>query len=335
MKIGPVDLDLEVLVVAEIGNNHEGNVALAEKMIGLAAEAGAGAVKFQAIVPERLVSVEQAARIEQLRRFQLKEQDLERLADRARREGVIFLCTPFDLDMARFLNPLVPAFKVASGDITFYPLIETLADTGKPILLSVGGTTLEEVKRTRDFIRASWERKGIGGGLALLHCVVSYPTPPEEANLRAIETLRGLGDVVGYSDHTMGVDAAVLSVALGARIVEKHFTIRKDYSDFRDHRLSADPDDLKRMVKRIRDARLMLGDGERRPGKSERENIEAVRRSIAAGRELPAGTRIERAHLCWVRPAGGLAPGREPELLGRVLRRGIRAGERIAREDLV
>ena len=334
MKIGTFDLDLEVLVVAEIGNNHEGNVALAEKMIGLAAEAGAGAVKFQAIVPERLVSVEQTARIEQLRRFQLKEQDLEKLAERARREGVIFLCTPFDIETARFLNPLVPAFKVASGDSTFYPLLETVADTGKPILLSVGGTTLEEVKRTRDFIRTRWERRKVGGGLVLLHCVISYPTPPEEANLQAVETLKGLGEVVGYSDHTLGVDAAVLSVALGARIVEKHFTIRKDYSDFRDHRISADPDDLKEMVKRIQETRSMLGDGERKPGKSERQSIEAVRRSITACRELPAGTRIELSHLCWVRPGGGIAPGRESELLGRVLKRAIRAGERIVQEDL-
>ncbi|MBN1107050.1 MAG: N-acetylneuraminate synthase family protein [Deltaproteobacteria bacterium] len=335
MKIGPVDLDREVLVVAEIGNNHEGNVDLAEKMIGLAAEAGAGAVKFQAIVPERLVSIEQTERIEQLRRFQLKEGDLKRLAERAHAEGIVFLCTPFDIETAQFLSPLVPAFKIASGDFTFYPLLETVADTGKPILLSVGGTTLEEVKRTREFIRARWKGRGIGGDLALLHCVVSYPTPTEEANLRAIETLKGLGDVVGYSDHTMGVEAAVLSVALGARIVEKHFTIRKDYSDFRDHRLSADPDELKQMVKRIRDAQLMLGDGERSVGKSERGNIEAVRRSIAASRELSAGTRIERTHLCWVRPAGGIAPGREPEILGRVLRRSIRAGEFIVHEDLL
>ena len=228
MKIGDFDLARDILVVAEIGNNHEGSYTLAEEMIGLAAQAGAGAVKFQTIVSDKLVSPRQEERIQQLERFRLSYDEFERLSKVAQQENVLFLSTPFDLESARFLEPLVPAFKIASGDNNFFPMIDIIARTGKPIILSTGLMDLTEISKTKDFIEQIWHENDIDQELAILHCVVGYPTTPSDANLLAIRQLQKLGVTVGYSDHTIGIEAAVLSVALGARIVEKHFTIAKD-----------------------------------------------------------------------------------------------------------
>jgi N,N'-diacetyllegionaminate synthase len=334
MKIGSVDLDRDVFVVAEIGNNHEGDVELAEDLIGLAAEAGADAIKLQTIVPERLVGPDQMARLAQLRRFALSPGDHERLARAAEAAGVMFLSTPFDVDSVAMLDPLVPAFKVASGDNDFVPLLRRIAATGKPILLSTGMCDLAGVRATMEVIQQAWHDRGSDPGLALLHCVTAYPTPPEDANLRAISALAELGVTVGYSDHTIGIAAAPLAVALGARAVEKHFTIAHDHSDFRDHKLSANPAEFKAMVAAIRDASALLGDGVKREMPSEAGSVTAARRSIVAARDLEAGHTVTMADLAWLRPAGGLPPGREPELIGRRLRNAAPAGTQLLPELL-
>lgn len=334
MRIGPVDTDRQVLVIAEIGNNHEGDVALAERMIGLAADAGADAVKFQTIVPARLVSASDTARIAQLERFRLDAAAFARLAAAAADAGVVFLSTPFDVDSVRMLDPLVPAYKIASGDNTFAPLLRAVAATGKPVIVSAGMTTLDEAARARDTVRGVWKETGADPGLALLHCVVSYPTPPEQANLRAINTLAQLGETVGYSDHTLGIDAAVLAVGLGARIVEKHFTVAKDHSDFRDHALSADPEELREMVRRIRAAEALLGTGRKAPQPAEAEASVKARRSVVAGRDLPAGWVLRPEDLDWVRPGGGVPPGGEDALIGRALRHSVARGAMLKPDDL-
>lgn len=334
MRIGKLDLDERVMVVAEIGNNHEGSYALAEEMIGLATAAGVDAVKFQTIVPERLVSPREEKRLAQLRRFQLSHEQFERLAETARRAGVLFLSTPFDVDSARFLTPLVPAFKIASGDNNFFPLIDVIARAGKPIILSAGLADLEDVRRTKTFIDGVWAKQGVDPGLAVLHCVVSYPTPASEANLLAIRRLASLGVTVGYSDHTLGIDAAVLSVALGARIIEKHFTISKTHSDFRDHQLSADPADMTELVRGVRLAEEMLGTEQKRVLDAEQPLVVAARRSIVAARDLAAGTTLTWDHLDWLRPGGGLAPGQEGDLLGRRLACPVPKGEPLLLEHL-
>lgn len=332
MRIGPLDTADKVLIIAEIGNNHEGDFHRAVEMIHAAAEAGADAVKFQTIVPEKLVSALQTERIRQLKRFQLSRREFERLAEVARGKGVLFLSTPFDIESARFLEPLVPAYKIASGDNTFYPLIRAVAAMGKPIILSTGAAAMEEIRRTRDFIRNVWRERGIEQHVALLHCVVSYPTPSEEANLLAIGQLKQLGEVVGYSDHTLGIEAAVLSVALGARIIEKHFTLDKNHSDFRDHALSADPADLKSLVARVGEAIKIFGNGEKRVMDAEKGTLEAVRRSMAASRDLGKGAVVAEEDIVWVRPGGGLAPGNEDAVLGKVLKRPVRQGEMLLAE---
>ncbi len=334
MNIGRLDTDEKVLIIAEIGNNHEGNYALAEEMIGLAAEAGADAVKFQTIVPDKLISPMQQDRIQQLDRFRLTYREFEKLSRVAQHENIAFLSTPFDIESARFLEPIVPAFKISSGDNNFFPLIDVIVKTGKPIILSAGLTDLQQICLTRDFIKDGWSDIGIEQEMAILHCVTSYPTPLAEANLLAIRTLQELGVTTGYSDHTMGIEAAVMSVALGARIIEKHFTIAKDYSDFRDHQLSADPHELSELVRRTHDVDVMLGDRTKRILECEQNVTGAVRRSIVAGADLDQGTVLDFDHLGWVRPGGGLAPGRENVILGKRLKRPTKRGEMILSEDV-
>ncbi len=336
MKIGDFDTDRQVLIIAEIGNNHEGRFELAAEMVRRAAEAGANAVKFQTFRTELFTSRQDPARFERLKSFELSFEQFARLRDVAQTCGVLFLSTPFDLESARFLGEIVPAIKIASGDNTFYPLIETVARLGKPCLLSSGLLDLRRLRRTIELIRGIWLEMGVEPGLSVLQCVTAYPVPPEEANLAAISTLaHAFGTTPGYSDHTLGIEAAVLAVAAGARIVEKHFTLDKEFSDFRDHQLSADPSDLKEMVARIRQAEILLGDPEKKAVGAERENERAVRRSIAAGRDLAAGTVITPDALSWVRPAGGLPPGEEAQLLGRRLRADKAMGESITPNDVV
>jgi len=333
MKIGSIDLDREVLVVAEIGNNHEGDVGRAREMIEAAAGAGAKAVKFQTIVPERLVSASQVARIQQLGRFALSREQFEKLADAAHAAGVMFLSTPFDPGVVTWLDPLVPAFKIASGDLNYERLLERVVGTGKPILLSTGMATLEEIRRACATIDACARTSGKSAEIVVLHCVSAYPTPPEQANLAAIATLaRELGRPVGYSDHTLGIDAAMLSVALGARVIEKHFTLSKTFSDFRDHALSADPYEFAKLIRAVQQAERVLGSGVKAPQQAEVATALAARRSVVASSDLPAGHRLTIEDVDWLRPGGGLAPGQERLLLGRTLQRAVARGEMLTAE---
>jgi len=334
MKIGEISTREKVLTIAEIGNNHEGSYTLAEEMIGLAAEAGADAVKFQTFIPEKLVSVQQTVRIEQLKKFQFSYDEFTKLSKVANNEGVVFLSTPFDLDSALFLNDIVSTYKIASGDNDFFPLIEVIAQTGKPIIMSTGLANIDEVKKSGSFIREIWKRKRIKQELALLHCVSSYPTAPEDANLLAIRELEHVADVVGYSDHTLGINAAILSVALGARIIEKHFTIDNNYSDFHDHKLSANPEDFKEMVEKIRLAEKTLGSEIKKPSTEELKNRIKVRRSIVAKHDLPTGHKISIDDLDWVRPGIGMKPGEEKKILGKKLIINIFKGKTITQNDV-
>jgi N-acetylneuraminate synthase/N,N'-diacetyllegionaminate synthase len=334
MKIDKFDLNKDIMIVAEIGNNHEGSFTLAEEMIHRAAEAGVNAVKFQTIVPEKLVSVTQKERIRQLKHFQLSYEEFEKLSEVAKKAGLIFLSTPFDIESAEFLNDIVPAFKISSGDNTFYPLIDLISRTGKPIILSTGLAALDEIIRTRDYIYNVWKECSLSRKFAVLHCVSAYPVASNEVNLLAIRQLQEMVcSVVGYSDHTVGIESAILSVALGARIIEKHFTIDKNYSDFHDHKLSADPDEFAVLVQKVRDVSTMLGDGNKHPQKCE-EGGSKWRRSIVANRNLSKGKILSINELDWVRPGGGLDPGLETEILGKVLNRSIRKGEMIMSNDV-
>ena len=336
MKIEHLDTTRSVLVIAEIGNNHEGNFAVAQEMIGRAAEAGADAVKFQTIIPDLLVCAEDKNRLNRLRRFQFSYEQYEGLSRQAKEAGVIFFSTPFDLQSARFLNNIQSVFKIASGDNNFFPLIDTVASFGKPMIVSTGLADLVLLDRLYADIHQVWLKNGFSPGLAFLHCVSSYPVPQEQANLGAITTLktRFPGVVIGYSDHTLGIEVALYAVAAGARIVEKHFTLDKRYSDFRDHQLSADPEDLRCMVDGIRNLETIMGSGEKTAQACEEDQKNSVRRSIAAATDLPRGTTLRQDDLTWLRPGSGLPPGEESRLVGRTLRRSLLQGELMVLKDL-
>ena len=242
MKIGNVDTDKKVLIVAEIGNNHEGNFEVAQKLLQQAVACGVDAVKFQTFRTEHYVARSDESRFNRLKSFEFTADQFRSLEKLARSLNVLFLSTPFDLVSVDVLAPLVDAFKVSSGDFSFFPLIARVLKTKKPVIFSTGVSDVALIDGVAKFIR----NEGVDPSkIAFLHCVSSYPVPPEQANLNSISFLKNhVPFTVGYSDHTIGVEAAVASVAAGARIVEKHFTLDKNYSSFRDHQLSADLADM-------------------------------------------------------------------------------------------
>jgi sialic acid synthase SpsE len=335
MKIGKFDLSNKVLVVAEIGNNHEGRIEVAEELVRQAASCGVDAVKFQTFRTQFYVSPEDTVRFERLKSFELTINEFEQLSRLAHTFGLMFISTPFDLESAASINSIVDAYKIASGDNTFWPLISQVAGTGKPIIISAGLSDLEQVKQIVDYLRRVWSEKKIAGEMSVLHCVSSYPTPPEQANLRAIPLLAHKLDVqVGYSDHTMGIEACVMAVALGAKIIEKHFTLNKSFSDFRDHLLSADPEEMKELVQRIRRVEVLLGKVEKSIQACEQSVLVDLRRSVVAAGDLSQGHEIQLADLTWTRPGGGVEPGREELLVGKRLRRPLQFGEKLYPRDL-
>jgi sialic acid synthase SpsE len=335
MKIDNFDIDREVLVVAEIGNNHEGSESRAEDLIGHAAECGVGAVKFQTFRTEQFVSPRDPARFQRLKSFELSFDAFDRLSAVARDNGLLFISTPLDLTSADFLAGIVSAFKIGSCENTFYPLLDRVARFGKPVILSSGLVDIAQIQTSKSLIENIWRDLGFHQQLVVLHCVTSYPAPIDQVNLGAIHQLRDQLDcTIGYSDHTLGIDAPVLAVAMGARVVEKHFTLDKNFSDFRDHHLSATPAEMKALVTRIREVGVLLGSGFKAPQPCERAITEQVRRSIAAKHDLAAGARIGWDNIMWVRPGGGLPPGKEHLVVGHTLRDAVRAGDLLAPELL-
>lgn len=335
MRIGGLDVGQQVLVVAEIGNNHEGDFGLAQELVRQAAVCGVHAVKFQTFRTKYFVSARDKARYDRLASFELSYAQFEQLQALAKSLGVLFLSTPLDLESARFLEPLVDSYKIASGDNNFYALLEVVCGTGKPIIVSTGLSDLGRIAGSKRFIEEQWGAHGIVQEMAVLHCVSSYPVPPEQANLLAIPFLASrLGCTVGYSDHTLGVEACLVAVALGARIIEKHFTLDKHNSDFRDHQLSADPSEMSQLVQRVGQVVAMLGKPEKAVQPAEAVVAPSARRSIVAATDLPRGHRLTRRDLTWIRPAIGLAPGEEGQVIGRILKCDLAFGEPVLPSDL-
>jgi sialic acid synthase SpsE len=322
-------------VVAELGNNHEGDAGVARELIHAVAAAGADAVKLQTFRVDEFVRPSQEARYRQMARFELSADDVRALAGLAHELGLLFVSTPLDLPSVDVLEPLVDAFKVASGDNDFLPLLDRLADIDRPLIVSTGLLELDEIRALQQRIEGRRAQRGDEAGLAFLHAVTAYPTPPEQVNLATIPMLaRELGCPIGYSDHTLGVETCVLAATLGAGILEKHVTLAHDFSDFRDHQLSATPDELRELVTTLEQARVLLGSAAKAPQPAEEELRTAVRRAIVAARDLEAGTVIVDADLTWMRPRDGLAPGHEALLVGQRLGRPVARGEAILQEHL-
>jgi sialic acid synthase SpsE len=335
MRIGAIEVSARTAIVAEIGNNHEGDVQIARQMVRSACDSGAHAVKFQAVVPERLVRPSEHARIAQLRRFQLDEDDFRSLHDLTRQLGMGFLCTPFDVQSVGFLAPLVDAFKIASGDNDFQDLLEAVAATGRPVIVSTGMSDLATIRAAKRIVEDRWRQEGSEGELAFLHCVSAYPVQGEQASLSSIPMLaRELGCTVGYSDHMLGVEGCIAAAAIGASIIEKHFTLRHDLSDFRDHQLSAEPSEMRKLVDAVAALETMLGAPRAGVMDVEADVARAARRSLVAGRDLPVGHRLVQGDIDALRPGGGTPPTAAHELLDRTLIRALRHGNPIGCDDV-
>lgn len=335
MRLGAFDTDQRVLVVAEIGNNHEGDPARARALVRAAADCGVDAVKVQTFRTEHFVNRRDEARFARLKSFELPITEFAAIAGVARERGLLFIATPLDVHSAAALEPIVDAYKIASGDITFEPLLAAVARTGKPVILSSGASTSNEVEHAADVIRREWAGSPENQRLAVLQCVSSYPAPIDEANLRAVRRLgERCGATAGYSDHVLGIEASVAAVAAGARIVEKHFTLDKQFSDFRDHQLSADPGEMRQLVERVRATERMLGSGDKRVQPSEAGMRVAIRRSVVMARDCRGGHALSPDDVTWLRPGEGLAPGMEQALMGRRLRRDVQAGDPLGAGDV-
>lgn len=344
-KIGgmPVGLGAPCLIIAEAGVNHDGSDVVAHELVDAAFRAGANVVKFQTFRASSLVSTAAAkaryqqettgadeSQLEMLSRLELPRSLHVELAAHCREVGIIFMSTPFDQDDAEFLLELgVPAIKVPSGEITNIPYLEYLSDQRVPVIMSTGMATLEEVDRAVKTIRG-----GALEHLALLHCVSEYPAEPADVNLRAMKTLGDTFDVpTGYSDHTLGIDVPLAAAALGACIIEKHFTLDPNrYGP--DHRASLDPSALASMVKGIRAVEAALGDGEKAPTRRELETAAVVRRSLTAACVIAAGTTLTASHVVARRPGNGLPPEMLPQVIGRRVTRDIAAGAQITMDVL-
>lgn len=336
MKLGTLDLQRDPVLIAEIGNNHEGDPAAARALAERALDCGARVVKFQRIDPERLVTAGQAERVKQLRRFELPLAVFAEIGARVRQGGGLFMASAFDLDSLAAALPHLDAVKIASGDLDFDPLIAAAARSGKPTVLSTGMSTLEEIDHAVATFRSALPAGvALEDRLALLHCVSLYPTQPGQANLLAMETLRKrFGLATGYSDHVMGIEVASMALGMGASIIEKHFTLDKNTSAFRDHALSANPEELARLAALVRNAGVIRGSGAKDDSIADRDSARAVRRSIVAARELPAGTLLSMGDLDYLRPGGGLSPIFAAKLVGRKLLRPLRRHEAIRLEDV-
>ncbi len=323
-------------VIAEAGVNHNGDLDIARRLIDAAAEAGADAVKFQTFRTEALVSEsapkaqyqrettgEAESQRAMLAKLELSAEAHASLRAQAIRRGLVFFSTPFDEAIADLLSDLgVELLKVPSGEVTNLPLLRHLAAKGRPILVSTGMCTLDEVATAVEAIRAAGDPP-----MALLHCVSAYPAPVEDTNLRAMDTLRQrFGRPVGLSDHSLGIEIALAAVARGAALLEKHLTL--DHSlPGPDHRASLTPAEFAALVRGVRAVEAALGDGDKRPMPSELDTRAVARRSLVAARALPAGHRLQRTDVAIKRPGTGIAPAELDRVMGRTLARGVAADE--------
>ncbi len=316
---------MSVYIIAEAGVNHNGSFELACKMVDAVKAAGVDCIKFQTFKAENLVSqkAEKAdyqksntgdgSQLSMLKNLELSYEEFIKLKNYCDDVGVAFLSTPFDLDSIKFLNDLnMPFWKVPSGEVTNYPYLVALANTHKPIVMSTGMCEIDEI---RDAVNVLLEHGA--GNIQLLHCNTEYPTPFEDVNLKAMQTIKDTFNCeVGYSDHTAGIEVPIAAVAMGAVIIEKHFTLDKNMQG-PDHKASLEPSELEKMVRSIRNIEKALGTGEKVPSASEKKNILIARKSIVAKKHIEAGEVFSDDNITVKRPGNGISPMRWEEILGK------------------
>ncbi|GAB6076187.1 N-acetylneuraminate synthase [Desulfurobacterium crinifex] len=321
-------MNAKTFIIAEAGVNHNGSLELAKRLVDIAVEAGANAVKFQTFKAEAVISRfakkadyqvkttgSEESQLEMVKKLELAYDEFDILYSYCKEKGIIFMSTPFDIESARFLRDLgLEIFKIPSGEITNYLLLREIGSYGKEVILSTGTADLGEIEDALDvLIEAGTPREKI----TVLHCNTEYPTPYEDVNLKAMLTIKEAFKVrIGYSDHTLGIEIPIAAVALGAEVIEKHFTIDKNLPG-PDHRASLEPEELKRMVKAIRNVEKALGTGIKKPSDSERKNLPIVRKSIVAKRNIKKGEIFSEENLTVKRPGTGISPMRWKEIIGK------------------
>lgn len=339
-----------ICIIAEAGVNHNGSISLAKKMIDTAVTAGADYIKFQTFVPKNMVAAsakkadyqlkvdqrtkmngklqmdtQEESQLDMLNRLSLTFDDFIELKDYAVKQGIGFLSTPFDLESIEFLKTLnLDFWKLPSGEMTNLPYLEALAETGKPIVMSTGMCSLEEVEEAYQLLNQKGTKK-----ITILQCNTEYPTPFGDVNLRAMKTMADYFHCpVGYSDHTQGLTMSIAAAALGATIIEKHFTLDRTMEG-PDHRASLEPNELEDLVFSIRQVELGLGSELKKPSPSELKNRIAARKSIVAAKEINKNTLFTVENLTTKRPGSGLSPMNWYNLLGKVASRDYQADELI------
>lgn len=328
----------KVFIIAEAGVNHNGEIELAKKMIKKAAEAGADCIKFQTFNSDSLVcknapkatyqrkrTLENESQYQMLKKLELTHEMHEELWECCKNNKILFLSTPFDPESLEYLNNMdIPIIKIPSGEITNFPLLQKIGKTEKPVILSTGMSTIEEIEQAVEVLQNNGAKE-----ISLLHCNTQYPTPFEDVNLKAMVTLKEKFNLkTGYSDHTPGIEVAIAAVAMGAEIIEKHFTLDKNMIG-PDHFMSLEPEELKTMVSYIRNIEKSIGDGIKRVSLSEEINRNIVRKSIVAKCKIKKGDYFSKENLTTKRPGNGISPMEWEKILGTRAERDYKEDEQI------
>jgi len=331
---------MKTLVIAEAGVNHNGDLELAKQLVATAAAAGADLVKFQTFVAAKIIASHAPkadyqksstgaaeSQFDMVRKLELSRPDHDALIDECARHGIRFFSTAFDSDSLDTLMSLgLELIKIPSGEITNLPFLRHVARCAKPVILSTGMATLGEIEAAITVLEAGGVPRG---RITVLHCNTEYPTPFEDVNLRAMQNLhRALGVAVGYSDHTAGIEVAIAAVALGATVIEKHFTLDRRLPG-PDHQASLEPQELTAMVSAIRNIEKSLGDGIKRPSASEAKNRPIARKSLVAASAIRAGQPFTETNVTTKRPGSGISPMRWDEVMGRKAARDFQPDELI------
>ena len=320
---------MSVFIIAEAGVNHNGSIDLAKKLIDVASSSGADAVKFQTFKAENLVSKNaqkaeyqkkttdnKESQFDMIKKLELDNKTHKTLISYCQSKNIMFLSSPFDIDSIMLLNNLsLEIFKIPSGEITNLPYLRQIGRLNKKVILSTGMSDINEIRNALNILIEAGTKKD---NITILHANTMYPTPMEDVNLRA---MRAIGETFnmayGYSDHTLGIEVDIAAVAMGASCIEKHFTLDKNMSG-PDHKASLEPDELKAMVKAIRNIEQALGSAIKKPSKSELQNIKIARKSIVAKKDIKQGEIFSENNLAIKRPANGISPLRWDEIIGTI-----------------
>ena len=327
--------DKKTFIIAEIGNNHEGNFNLAKKLIFQAAKAGADAVKFQTFKTEEFVGKANKKRFKQLKKFELSFSEFKKLKLLANKKKLYFISTPLDIMSAKFLIKNSDIIKISSGDNNFFPLLDIIISSKKKIIISLGLTNLQQIKILINYLSKKIGRKTFKKRISLLHCVTSYPVENKYANLKSIPYISNkTGLSIGYSDHTIGISACLGAVSLGANIIEKHFTLNKNFSRFRDHSISADYNELKTIVLNIRKLETQIGKHEKKVSYPEKKIIKSIRRSAYSSRFIKKNEVLNFNNVKFLRSSKSNKFENLMNIIGKKIKKNIYPNKIITKKNL-